>query len=151
MLLFEDLLIVPLLAIVAFIAPVDAAQQAIAPSRWIGIGIAVGALAALVAAGIWLLNPLFRVLANSKAREVMTAAALLVVLGAALLMQVGGLSMAMGAFLAGVLLSNRPSATSSKPTSNPSAGFCWACSSSAWACRSTSRWWRRTGSSSSRA
>ncbi|GER10536.1 monovalent cation:proton antiporter-2 (CPA2) family protein [Variovorax boronicumulans] len=104
-LLFEDLLIVPLLAIVAFIAPVDAAQQAIAPSRWIGIGIAVGALAALVAAGIWLLNPLFRVLANSKAREVMTAAALLVVLGAALLMQVGGLSMAMGAFLAGVLLS----------------------------------------------
>ncbi|ADU36712.1 monovalent cation:proton antiporter-2 (CPA2) family protein [Variovorax paradoxus] len=104
-LLFEDLLIVPLLAIVAFIAPVDPAQQAIAPSRWIGVGIAAGALAALVAAGVWLLNPLFRILANSKAREVMTAAALLVVLGAALLMQLGGLSMAMGAFLAGVLLS----------------------------------------------
>ncbi|MGJ7606722.1 monovalent cation:proton antiporter-2 (CPA2) family protein [Variovorax sp. LT1R20] len=104
-LLFEDLLIVPLLAIVAFIAPVDAAQQAVAPSRWIGVGIAMGALAALVAAGVWLLNPLFRILANSKAREVMTAAALLVVLGAALLMQLGGLSMAMGAFLAGVLLS----------------------------------------------
>ncbi|MET3494375.1 monovalent cation:proton antiporter-2 (CPA2) family protein [Variovorax boronicumulans] len=104
-LLFEDLLIVPLLAIIAFIAPVDAAQQAVAPSRWIGIGIAVGAFAALVAAGVWLLNPLFRILANSKAREVMTAAALLVVLGAALLMQLGGLSMAMGAFLAGVLLS----------------------------------------------
>ena len=104
-LLFEDLLIVPLLAIVAFIAPVDAAQQAVAPSRWIGAGIALGALAALVAAGVWLLNPLFRILANSKAREVMTAAALLVVLGAALLMQLGGLSMAMGAFLAGVLLS----------------------------------------------
>ncbi|MDQ0607757.1 glutathione-regulated potassium-efflux system protein KefB [Variovorax sp. W1I1] len=104
-LLFEDLLIVPLLAIVAFIAPVDAAQQAVAPSRWIGVGIAAGALAALVAAGVWLLNPLFRILANSKAREVMTAAALLVVLGAALLMQLGGLSMAMGAFLAGVLLS----------------------------------------------
>jgi len=104
-LLFEDLLIVPLLAIVAFIAPVDAAQQAAAPSRWIGVGIAAGALAALVAAGVWLLNPLFRILANSKAREVMTAAALLVVLGAALLMQLGGLSMAMGAFLAGVLLS----------------------------------------------
>ncbi len=58
-----------------------------------------------MAAGIWLLNPLFRILANAKAREVMTAAALLVVLGAALLMQLGGLSMAMGAFLAGVLLS----------------------------------------------
>ena len=69
------------------------------------IGLALGVLALLVAAGVWLLNPLFRVLANAKAREVMTAAALLVVLGAALLMQVGGLSMAMGAFLAGVLLS----------------------------------------------
>ncbi|MEH6348783.1 monovalent cation:proton antiporter-2 (CPA2) family protein [Pseudomonas sp. 3JA] len=92
-LLFEDLLIVPLLALVAFIAPLDPASPA------------AGALAALVAAGIWLLNPLFRILANAKAREVMTAAALLVVLGAALLMQLGGLSMAMGAFLAGVLLS----------------------------------------------
>src|SRR5690606_32700295 len=50
-------------------------------------------------------NPLFRVLAAARAREVMTAAALLVVLGAAMLMEMGGLSMAMGAFLAGVLLS----------------------------------------------
>ncbi len=103
-LLFEDLLIVPLLALIAFMAP-DVGDAAAAPSRWTTIGIAVGALAALVAAGVWLLNPLFRVLANAKAREVMTAAALLVVLGAALLMQLGGLSMAMGAFLAGVLLS----------------------------------------------
>jgi len=108
-LLFEDLLIVPLLAIIAFMAPVDAAQQAaqhtVASSRWASVGIGAAAVAALVAAGIWLLNPMFRVLANAKAREVMTAAALLVVLGAALLMQLGGLSMAMGAFLAGVLLS----------------------------------------------
>lgn len=50
------------------------------------------------------MNPLFRILALAKAREVMTAAALFVVLGAALLMQMTGLSMAMGAFLAGVLL-----------------------------------------------
>ena len=62
-------------------------------------------LAALVAAGLWVLNPLFRGLAASRAREVMTAAALLVVLGAGLLMEMGGLSMAMGAFVAGVLLS----------------------------------------------
>src|SRR5690606_23785224 len=55
--------------------------------------------------GVWLLNPFFRLLAAAKAREVMTAAALLVVLGSALLMQLGGLSMALGAFLAGVLLS----------------------------------------------
>ena len=104
-LLFEDLLIVPLLAVVTFMAP-DLGQQAAADaSRLATIGLALGSLVALVAAGVWLLNPLFRILANAKAREVMTAAALLVVLGAALLMQVGGLSMAMGAFLAGVLLS----------------------------------------------
>ena len=103
-LLFEDLLIVPLLAIVAFMSP-DVAARSGGESRWLGIGIATASLAGLVAAGIWLLNPLFRILAAAKAREVMTAAALLVVLGAALLMQLGGLSMAMGAFLAGVLLS----------------------------------------------
>ena len=60
---------------------------------------------ALIAAGRWLLNPMFRILANAHARELLTAAALLVVLGAALAMQAGGLSMAMGAFLAGVMLS----------------------------------------------
>jgi glutathione-regulated potassium-efflux system protein KefB len=102
-LLFEDLLIVPLLAVVSLLSP-----EVIEPSsgsRWLSIAIAIGSLGGLIAAGIWLLNPLFRVLAAAKAREVMTAAALLVVLGAGLLMQLGGLSMAMGAFLAGVLLS----------------------------------------------
>ena len=102
-LLLEDLAIVPLLALVAFLAP--SAPQASAGARWLAIGIALAAIAALVAAGRWLLNPMFRVLADAQAREVMTAAALLVVLGAALVMQVSGLSMAMGAFLAGVLLS----------------------------------------------
>ncbi|MBB5207370.1 monovalent cation:proton antiporter-2 (CPA2) family protein [Chiayiivirga flava] len=101
-LLFEDLLIVPLLALVAFMSPQPVAE---AGSRWTSVGIGLGALGGLIVAGIWLLNPMFRILAAAKAREVMTAAALLVVLGAALLMQLGGLSMAMGAFLAGVLLS----------------------------------------------
>lgn len=103
-LLFEDLLIVPLLAIVAFLAPADVAVSHAAP-LWSRIGLAALSLAALVGAGCWLLNPMFRILAKAKAREVMTAAALLVVLGAALLMEWGGLSMAMGAFVAGVLLS----------------------------------------------
>ena len=102
-LLFEDLLIVPLLAIVAFMAPNHVVESTSARLEYIGIGLI--AIAGLIAAGYWLLNPLFRLLAAAKAREVMTAAALLVVLGAALLMQVSGLSMAMGAFLAGVLLS----------------------------------------------
>lgn len=102
-LLFEDLLIVPLLAIVAFMAPNHVVESTSVRLQNIGVGLV--AIAGLIAAGYWLLNALFRLLAAAKAREVMTAAALLVVLGAALLMQVSGLSMAMGAFLAGVLLS----------------------------------------------
>ena len=104
-LLFEDLLIVPLLAIVAFLAPPDVEQARSAGELWRSIGIAAVSLAALVGVGLWLLNPMFRLLARARAREVMTAAALLVVLGAALLMELGGLSTAMGAFVAGVLLS----------------------------------------------
>lgn len=102
-LLFEDLLIVPLLALVAFMAPV--VPGADGSSRWLAVAQGVAALAGLVVVGLWALNPLFRLLARAKAREVMTAAALLVVLGSAVLMDMGGLSMAMGAFLAGVLLS----------------------------------------------
>jgi len=76
-LLFEDLLIVPLLAIVALLSPMQSAE---ASSRWASIGIAALSLGGLLVVGIWLLNPIFRLLAASKAREVLTAAALLVVL-----------------------------------------------------------------------
>jgi len=102
-LLLEDLAIVPLLALVAFLAP--GGEEVTLSERLTGVAVGLGAIAALVVAGRWLLNPLFRILAAAQAREVMTAAALLVVLGAALGMQIGGLSTAMGAFLAGVLLS----------------------------------------------
>jgi glutathione-regulated potassium-efflux system protein KefB len=104
-LLLEDLAIVPLLAIVALLSPRTLADAASATPVWLSIAIAIGCVAALNLIGRWVLNPFFRILANAQAREVMTAAALLVVLGAALLFQVGGLSMAMGSFLAGVLLS----------------------------------------------
>lgn len=102
-LLFEDLSIVPLLAIVAVLAPAGMAETA--RSVWQIALFAIAAIGGVYAAGRWALNPVFALLARSGAREVMSAAALLVVLGAALLMQWGGLSMAMGAFLAGVLLS----------------------------------------------
>lgn len=102
-LLLEDLAIVPLLALVAFLAP--GGEEVTLLDRAQGIGIGLGAIAMLILAGRYLLNPIFAVLASAQAREVMTAAALLIVLGAALWMQVGGLSAAMGAFLAGVLLS----------------------------------------------
>lgn len=105
-LLFEDLMIVPLLAIVALIASLTSVAHESAPPAWQSVGIAIVAIAAVFVVGRYVLNPLFGILARSGAREVMTAAALLVVLGAALFMQLGGLSMAMGAFLAGVLLSD---------------------------------------------
>ncbi len=104
-LLFEDLMIVPLLALVAVLASIIGVADEAARPLWQSIGIAAAAVAAVFVAGRYLLDPLFGVLARSGAREVMTAAALMVVLGAALFMQWGGLSMAMGAFLAGVLLS----------------------------------------------
>ncbi|MDP9571898.1 UNVERIFIED_ORG: glutathione-regulated potassium-efflux system protein KefB [Agrobacterium larrymoorei] len=102
-LLFEDLAIVPLLVLVTFLG--SGGEKVTMTEQLSSIGIALAATVALIFAGRYLLNPLFRLLASSGAREVMTAAALLVVLGSALLMQVSGLSMAMGAFLAGVLLS----------------------------------------------
>lgn len=101
-LLFEDLLIVPLLAIVAFLSPVVHTSETPA---WQAIAVALGSLLALLIVGRVLINPLFTILAKTGVREIMTAAALLVVLGSALLMELGGLSMAMGAFVAGVLLS----------------------------------------------
>lgn len=102
-LLFEDLLIVPLLALASFLSPTHAVDTS--TPHWLGMVSGIASLAGLIAAGVWLLNPLFSLLAATRTREVMVAAALLVVLGAALLMDIGGLSMAMGAFIAGVLLS----------------------------------------------
>lgn len=104
-LLLEDLAIVPLLAIVAVIASATGVATQEAPPLWQTVGLAVGALALVFFAGRYLMNPIFGFLARFGGREVMTAAALLVVVGAAWLMDMGGLSMAMGAFLAGVLLS----------------------------------------------
>jgi glutathione-regulated potassium-efflux system protein KefB len=104
-LLFQDMSVVPLLALVPLLAPGGGATQHVSLAEAATSAGLVGlAIAALVVAGRYLLNPFFRLLAWTGAREVMTAAALLVVLGAALLMQWVGMSMALGAFLAGVLL-----------------------------------------------
>ena len=100
-LLFEDLMIVPLLAVVAFLSPLS--QEAFS---WSGVFLALGALGVLLAVSRWGLNTFFALLAQTRTREVLTAGALLVVLCAALLMDYAGLSMAMGAFLAGVMLSS---------------------------------------------
>ena len=104
-LLFQDMAIVPLLALVPLLAPsAGASQQLSLADAASSAALIGGAIAAVVIAGRYLLNPFFRLLAGTGAREAMTAAALLIVLGSALLMHTVGMSMALGAFLAGVLL-----------------------------------------------
>ncbi len=101
-LLLQDIAIVPLLAMVAILAPGEG------PSTTAEIAaeilLVVGAVTAVVVTGRFLISPIFLLLAASRAREVMLTAALLVALGSAGIMHSVGLSMALGAFLAGVLL-----------------------------------------------
>lgn len=101
-LLLQDLAIVPILALIPVLAPVGSSNTA---ANFHAIG-AIGAVVILIIAGRYLLNPMFRIISNTGAREVMIAAALFIVLGSATLMQAAGLSMAMGAFIAGVLLAD---------------------------------------------
>lgn len=101
-LLFQDLAIVPLLLMVALLAP-SGGQPGLMQSL-INVGIAIGAIAALILTGRYLLNPVFRILANTGVPEIMTAFALGLVIFAGLLMDAAGMSYAMGAFIAGVML-----------------------------------------------
>jgi monovalent cation:proton antiporter-2 (CPA2) family protein len=103
-LLFQDMAVVPLLALLPLLGDGGEGQHGDALTALRSVALIGGAIAFVIAAGRYLLNPFFRLLAATKAREVMTAAALLVVLGAALIMLSAGMSMALGAFLAGVLL-----------------------------------------------
>jgi CPA2 family monovalent cation:H+ antiporter-2 len=102
LLLFQDLAIVPLLALIPLLAKQAPEDSTTAFQDFV---IALAAIAAMLVIGRYVLNPLFQVIARTGAREAMIAAALFVVLGSATLLQLAGLSMAMGAFLAGVLLS----------------------------------------------
>ncbi len=101
-LLFQDLAIVPILALIPALSPGESSQSA----ANFHVAAALGAIIILIIAGRYLLNPMFRIIGNTGAREVMIAAALFVVLGSAALMEAAGLSMAMGAFIAGVLLAD---------------------------------------------
>src|SRR6516165_4187357 len=91
-LLFQDMAVVPLLALLPLLAQGGAHADLGQASR--AVALIAGAIAAIVLAGRYLLNPFFRLLAQSGSREVMTAAALLVVLGAALVMQLAGILLA---------------------------------------------------------
>ncbi len=104
-LLFQDLAIVPLLTIVAALSRVP---DPTARPGWQTAALTAGAVLVLALGGRFLLNPAFRLIGRLGVREAFAAAALLSVLGAAFLMASLGLSMALGAFVAGVMLSESP-------------------------------------------
>ncbi|MCU6677520.1 glutathione-regulated potassium-efflux system protein KefB [Leclercia tamurae] len=98
-LLFQDLAVIPALALVPLLAGSGDEHF-----DWMKIGMKVLAFAGMLVGGRFLLRPVFRFIAASGVREVFTAATLLLVLGSALFMDALGLSMALGTFIAGVLL-----------------------------------------------
>ncbi|SEK47159.1 Kef-type potassium/proton antiporter, CPA2 family [Roseovarius nanhaiticus] len=101
-LLFEDLAIVPFLLLVTLLAPTGG-EATLADNAW-AVAIGIAAIAVLVIVGRYALDPMFRIIARTRTPELMTAAALGVVVFAALIMAAAGLSYAMGAFIAGVML-----------------------------------------------
>ncbi len=103
-LLFQDIAAIPLLALIPLLGEAKAAAQSTPPLD--GIVKALGIIFLVIIVGRLLLKQLFRIVAWTQSSEVFTATALLVVVGTAYLMQLGGLSMALGAFLAGVLLAD---------------------------------------------
>jgi monovalent cation:proton antiporter-2 (CPA2) family protein len=103
-LLFQDIAVMPMLAILPLLGTTAAAQDLSQTLLMAGKGLAV--LALLVFGGRYVLRPLLRIVAQTKVSEAFTAAALLVVIGTALIMTAVGLSMALGAFVAGLLLAD---------------------------------------------
>jgi glutathione-regulated potassium-efflux system ancillary protein KefC len=99
--LFQDVAAIPILALLPLLAP-QAAQAG--PGGWWGAAKAIAVIAALLLGGRLLLRPALRWIAGSRTPEIFTAASLLLVVATAALMHAVGLSMALGAFLAGVLL-----------------------------------------------
>ncbi|MBN7818570.1 monovalent cation:proton antiporter-2 (CPA2) family protein [Bowmanella yangjiangensis] len=97
-LLMQDLAVIPILLLVESLAGSDGT----APPWWLSLS----AILMVLVVGRYLLNPFLRLLSRYGNEEVMTAAALLIVIATALVMEQAGLSMGMGAFLAGMLLAN---------------------------------------------
>jgi monovalent cation:proton antiporter-2 (CPA2) family protein len=101
-LLFQDLAVIPLLAVLPLLGPSGAKVD----TSWVPLVKAAAMLVVIVLAGRFLLRPAFRLVASARSQEVFTASALLIALGTALLVNAVGLSPALGAFMAGVLLAD---------------------------------------------
>jgi glutathione-regulated potassium-efflux system ancillary protein KefC len=102
-LLFQDIAAIPMIALVPLLAGVVSEHDG---HGWAGVARLVGVLAALIVFGRFLVNPAMRFLGRTKLRELFTAFALLLVIGICMLMESVGLSMALGTFMAGVLLAD---------------------------------------------
>jgi glutathione-regulated potassium-efflux system protein KefC len=102
-LLFQDIAAIPLIGIVPLFSEQSTGQVG---SRWLGFAKVVAAIVGVVVVGRFLTRPALRAIAKTGLREVFTAFALLLVMGIAQLMDLAGVSMALGAFLAGVLLAS---------------------------------------------
>ena len=107
-LLFQDIAVIPILAVFPLLASGAGAAQATTAETglpaWQQALLVIAAVAGLVLAGRFVIKPFFRLLAQTRLREVFTAAALFLVVGITLLMQQVGMSPALGTFLAGVVL-----------------------------------------------
>jgi len=102
-LLFQDMAVIPMLAVIPLLG-VSAADEAGNQFDWLALLQAVGVIVLIIVGGRFALRPVLRLVAATELREVFTAFSLLLVIATALLMQAVGMSMALGAFLAGVLL-----------------------------------------------
>ncbi|WP_022977617.1 monovalent cation:proton antiporter-2 (CPA2) family protein [Nevskia ramosa] len=102
-LLFQDIAVIPFLALLPLLGTPIAGHSS---GGWLGGAKALAVVVLVVVGGRYLLRPIFRRLAAVEMPEVFTAAALLIVTGTALAMEAVGLSMSLGAFLAGVLLAD---------------------------------------------
>lgn len=102
-LLLQDLAVIPLIAILPLLGAKVATSSNMGPTE---IGIMLATVAGLVIGGRLILKPLLHMVAAAGIPELFTATALLVVIGAALLMDIAGMSMVLGAFLAGMLLAD---------------------------------------------
>ena len=106
-LLFQDIAAIPILALLPVLGTVLISNEALAPNNIaLQAIIIIASIGAIIFGGWLLLRPLLRWIANSGTPEIFTAASLLLVVAIAALMQFVGLSMALGAFLAGVLLAD---------------------------------------------
>jgi glutathione-regulated potassium-efflux system protein KefB len=101
-LLFQDLAVIPMLALLPLLS--DGAGPG--GSHWMGAAKGIGVIIVFIAGSRLVIRPALKFIAINRSREVFTAAALLLVIGTALVMQQMGLSMSLGAFLAGVLLAD---------------------------------------------